>query len=73
MYLCTCGRLRARAVNFFALAEHSHPKVLVGRFSDVEVQCTSRWLILGCSHYALPEGQCTSKGGGCWGAEVKVR
>jgi hypothetical protein len=45
---CTCGRLRARAGDFFALVVCSRPTVLVGGFSDGGMQCTSGRLIPGC-------------------------
>jgi hypothetical protein len=45
---CTGDRLRVHAGNFFALAVHSRMIVLIGGFSQVGVQCTSRWLIPGC-------------------------
>jgi hypothetical protein len=54
-----CSGATARAGDFFALAVRSPPTVLIGRFSDGGMQCTSGWLIQGCSYtlarHAHPE------------------
>jgi hypothetical protein len=76
------GGFRACAGDFFALAVYKHLRVLVSRClmrrcwaaAEHEAagvpgwQCTSRYLIPGCSHYAL-EVKCTSRAGG---ARLKV-